>query len=254
MSFDLFKYLTTLAFFYIYGRLFLHYGVFLWGYMLDEKMSWKLKLEKPRILFLCIGLGLMHLMSFARTTISPENYMVQVIVLLVFGLGFYFTIITWTDQFRKNIESRKTLPALKKERNFNLAISEDQIQKLYHGLMKYDLVNSEMTSLDDFKNVLAKNWDVHSSKIQFNMDGASCREFYDYFIQTFPENSLTMKNFFETSKLVVRSDGKFYKYNTIKGAPLKTISSKENDTLRRIFHKLALKQESSKGFTSDKLF
>ncbi|SFF71546.1 hypothetical protein SAMN04488033_10637 [Salegentibacter agarivorans] len=220
MSFDLFKYLTTLGFIYIYGRLVLHYGEVFWTYMWDEEILWKSNLEKPRILFLLTGLGVMHLISFARTTITPDNYTVQILLLLAFSSGFYLAVITWTYQFRDSIQVQKAFPALnknkpKRENNFHLEISEDQIQKLYHGLIRYDLLNYDKTSKQDLKNVLLKNWDAHNSKIHFNMDGPSCREFHDYFIRTFPKNSLTMKNFFETSKLVLRADGKSYKYNTI---------------------------------------
>ncbi|MBZ9631376.1 hypothetical protein LB465_11350 [Salegentibacter sp. LM13S] len=246
MNFDLFKYLTTLGFIYIYGRLVLHYGSFFLSFMLDNEMDWISKIEKPRILFLVLGLGLMHLSVFSSYAIESDNFLVVAISFLVFLAGFFLSVLPWTDKFKNSMQSQKPAGSLKKDKNFNLVISEGQIQKLYHNLMRYDLLNSEKTSLLDFQKVLTENWETHNSKIHFNMDGASCREFYDYFTQTFPENSLTMKNFFETSKLVIRSDGKPYKYNTIKSAPLKTVSSKENDRLNKIFQELTLNQARSK--------
>jgi hypothetical protein len=79
MSFDLFKYLTTLGFIYIYGRLILHYGEMLWVYMMDEGILWNTKIEKPRILFMGLGLGVMHLAVYSRYTIESETLLVVAI-------------------------------------------------------------------------------------------------------------------------------------------------------------------------------
>jgi hypothetical protein len=246
MSFDLFKYLTTLGFFYIYGRLILHYGELFWVYMLEDRMLWKSNFEKPRILFLIIGLGFMHLMSFTSVNIPPENYLVQVIVLLAYGVGFYFAFVTWTDHFSNSMQVEEALPvpenapkkiALKKAENFQLKISEDQLQKLYQGLMKYDLFDPDKTSLQDFENALTKDWSTHDSKIHFKMDGPSSREFYEFLSTTFP-NEMTIKDLFINSGVVLRVDGKKYKYNTLKNAPIRTPVSKQNHALTNIFKKL----------------
>ncbi len=245
MSFDLITYLTTLGLIYIYGRLILHYGEMLGAYILNAGILWKSNLEKPRILFLCIGLGFMHLMSFASANISPENYLVQVIVLLAYGVGFYFAFVTWTDQFSNSMQVEEALPALektalKKAENFQLKISEDQIKILYHGLRQYDLLDTDRTSLEDFRNVITKNWVDHNSKIHFSMDGPSSREFYEYFSKAFP-NEMTMKDLFINSGLILRPDGKKYKYNTLKNALNRTPISKQSEALHSIFSKLTKK-------------
>lgn len=156
---------------------------------------------------------------------------------MAFSLGLYFSIIPWTDHYKNSIQNRKAVPPLKKDRNFNLTISEDQLHKLYSGLMRHDLLNSEKTNLQDFKNVLTKNWIDHNSKIHFNMDGPSCREFYEYLVKTFPNNTMTLKNLI-SSKLFIRADGKFYKYNTLKNAPTKTLYSKNYKEMQQIFDKI----------------
>ncbi|TDN79081.1 hypothetical protein DET49_14016 [Salegentibacter sp. 24] len=243
MSFDLFKYLTTLGFFYIYGRLILHYGELFLVYMLEDKILWKSHSEKPRILFLIIGLGFMHLMSFTSAKISPENYLFQFIILLAYGVGFYFAFVTWTDQFSNNMQVKVALPlpektTFKKADNFQLKISEGQLEKLYQGLMKYDLLYPDKTSLQDFENALTKDWNTHDSKIHFKMDGPSSREFYEFLSTTF-SNQMTIKDLFIKSGVVLRSDGKKYKYNTLKNAPIRTPVSKQNDALIDIFKKLS---------------
>lgn len=235
MSFDLFKYLTTLGFIYIYGRLILHYGEMLWAYMMNERILWNIKIERPRILFMWLGLGVMHLAVYSRYTIESDTLLVPAISFLVFLAGFFLSILPWTDKFKNSMQSQKPAGSLKKDKNFNLNISEDQAQKLYHNLMRYDLLNSEKTSLQDFRNVLIKDWDAHNSKIHFNMDGPSSREFYEYLSKAFPRNTMTIKNLFITSELVLRADGKKYKYNTLKNAPIRTPVSKNNQALNSIF-------------------
>ncbi|SFN96694.1 hypothetical protein [Salegentibacter flavus] len=238
MSFDIIKYLTTIGFIYIYGRLVLHYGSFFLSYMLDQGVYWKSNFEKPRLLFLGLGLGLMHLMAYSLNSIEANSSFLPVIILIVFSLGFYLSIIPWTDKFKKNVQNQKSVNSLETNNNFNLVISDDQLKMLYQGLMRYDLLNSEKTSLQDFKNVLTKNWDDHNSKIQLNMDGPSTREFYDHLSKAFPNNTMTMKELFINSKLILRSDGKRYNYNTLKNALSRTPVSKNNEILISIFKRL----------------
>lgn len=206
--------------------------------MMNERILWNTKIEKPRILFMGMGLGVMHLAFYSRYTIESDTLIVLAISFLVFLAGFFLSILPWTDKFKNSIQSQKSAGSLKKNKNFNLKISEDQAQKLYHNLMKYDLLNIEKTSLLDFRNVLSKDWDAHNSKIHFNMDGPSSREFYEFLSQTFPKNTMTIKNLFITSDLVLRANGKKYKYNTLKNAHTRTPYSKNNQALNKIFQDL----------------
>lgn len=238
MSFDLFKYLTTLGLIYIYGRLILHYGEMLWAYMMNERILWNIKIERPRILFMGLGLGVMHLAVYSRYSIESDEFLVLGISFLVFLAGFFLSILPWTDKFKNSMQSQKPAGSLKKDKNFNLNISEDQAQKLYHNLMRYDLLNSEKTSLQDFRNVLIKDWDAHNSKIHFNMDGPSSREFYEFLSESYPHCTMNMKDLFVKSGLVFRADGKKYNYNTLKNAHTRTPYSKNNQALNKIFQDL----------------
>ena len=74
MRFDLLQYLFALGTFNIYGRIFLYYGLNGINYMLDQKFNWKTELEKPRILFLLVGLVFMHLMIHANQTFANQDY------------------------------------------------------------------------------------------------------------------------------------------------------------------------------------
>ncbi|MEP6262993.1 MAG: hypothetical protein ABJ092_15560 [Gillisia sp.] len=238
MNFDLLQYLFTLGILYIYGRLILHYGLIFIHFMLDQGMVWKSQFEKPRILFLLTGLVFMHLMLYAQGTFNGENHLLQSITIAVFSAALFFSQMAWTDEFEGHLLKPKKSGQHKKGRNFNLRISEVQMQKLYDDLVRFDLVRRDKTSLEDFINVLTKNWDTHNSRIYFKMDSPSCREFYDYLVKAFPHNDLTLKSFFDSSKLILRPDGRSYKYNTVKNAPTKCSFSKKHSDLEEIFQKI----------------
>jgi len=239
MNFDLFQYLENLAFIYVYGRLAIHFAPGIIYFFLNIPFNSYSQVEKPRILVNLVGLGFMHLMYFSQNTTQADNLLLQVITTIVFSLGFFLCSLSWSDKFESSFLPRLKIPTVIPLENFNLSISEVQIVQLYNALVQFDLVNQDLTTFEDFHNVLTKNWRDHTSRIHFKMDGPSCREFYDYFVKTYPKNSLTLKNLFISSKLIIRPDGKYYNYNTIKNAPTKTSFSKQNETLKNIFSKLA---------------
>ena len=104
-------------------------------------------------------------------------------------------------------------------------------------MLRFELIDQEATSLIDFKNVLLRDWNRHSSRIHLKMDGPSCREFYDHLKKTFPKNSMTLKNLI-TSGVILRHDGRNYNYNTLKNAPTRSPISKQHEILKIIFKNL----------------
>lgn len=238
MSFDMFTYLSSLAFIYTYGRLAIHFAPGLLNYFLNEPIQPQKQLEKPRVLFHLIGLFFMHLMDSFYSSLQNGNIALQLISSVVFMIGFLVCQFSWTEKFRRSFLAPINNSIKKPHENFNLRISESQIAELYNEMKKYELLDQDKTSLEDFKNVLLENWASHQSKLHLKMDGPSCREFYDYFVKTYPKNSMTLKNLFISSQLIIRPDGKCYNYNTIKNAPTKTTFSKQNETLKNIFSKL----------------
>lgn len=238
MNFDLFQYFANLAFIYAYGRLAIHFAPGITYFFLNIPFNSFSQVEKPRIFVNLLGLGFMHLMYYSHSNSQVDYLPLQVITTISFTLGFFFCSLSWSDKFERSF-----LPPLKKPvvlplENFNLSIPEVKIIQLYNALVQFDLLNQDLTTFEDFHNVLTKNWKDHNSRIHFKMDGPSCREFYDCLVRTFPKNSLTLKNLFISSQLIIRPDGKCYNYNTIKNAPTKTTFSKQNETLKNIFSKL----------------
>jgi hypothetical protein len=239
MNFDLFLYLTSLAFIFIYGRLAIHFAPKIFCYFLNEPIDWQKQLEKPRIFLHLIGLGFMHLIVYSNSSLENTGLLIRLISWLTFILGFLTCQFTWTKKFEDTFAPQLTRSTAKASENFNLSISDLQLRQLYNELVRFDLLNHDLTSLEDFRNVLLKDWNEHDSRLHLKMDGPSCREFYDYLTRTYPKNNMTLKNLFITSRLVLRLDGKTYNYNTLKNAPTRTAVSKHNKTLVKIFEKLS---------------
>ena len=238
MNFDLITYLFCFAFIYVYSRLAIHYLPVIYSQFLNENLSLANSIEKPRLLFHITGLSFMHLMFNFHQSNQTSNLAVQLIIVLVYLLGLYFCHTSWRENFKSSFSEKLRIKTAKPSFNFNLSISDIQINRLYNEMIRYNLIDQEETSIADFKNVLLKDWNRHSSKIHLKMDGPSCREFYEFLIKTFPNNSITLKNLFNTSGLILRPDGKKFNYNTLKNAPTRTPISKQNEVLNSIFQSL----------------
>ena len=238
MNFDVITYLSSLAFIFIYSRLAIHYAPIIFFYFINSNSGTTEYLEKPRILFHLIGLSFMHLMYSFHQTYQGSDIPIQLLAFLVFSLGLFFCIISWGEKFKSSFSEKLKIKTAKPFNNFNLSISDFQINHLYNDMVRFDLLDQEKTSIEDFRNIFLEDWDSHSSKLHLKMDGPSCREFFDYLVKTFPNNSMTLKNLFITSGLVLRPDAKKYNYNTLKNAPTRTPISKMNSILLSIFETL----------------
>lgn len=144
---------------------------------------------------------------------------------------------TWSKRF-KNIFIPTIKKKLKSKINFGISISKQQLHKLYNELIRFDMIVADSTKYDDFEKVLLLDWKTHDSKIHFNLDAPSCREFYERFKTKFPNNSLSLTDFFDRSGTIRRDDGKTYTYTTIKNAKSRTPISKRNDELNVVFSNL----------------
>lgn len=238
MNFKVFTYLASLSFVYIYSRLAIHYAPAILFYFLNSTIRINQSLEKPRVIFHLTGLCFMHLMYFFQQTHKDLDISLQILVYLAFSLGVFFCHISWGEKFKSSFSIKQRIKRAKPYINFNLNISDFQINLLYNEMVRYDLIDYEATSIQDFKNVLLKNWNSHNSKIHLKMDGPSCREFYDQLVKAFPNNSMNLKNLFITSGLIIRPDGRNYNYNTLKNAPTRSPVSKMSETLLSIFKRL----------------
>lgn len=239
MKTDLFQYITTLVFIYTYGRLAIHFLPETWNYFMNEPSNFQEKTEKPRILFHLVGLSFMHFMYYSYRSIENRGLLFQLVISATFTCGFILCQLSWTEKFQASLQRQLKKSANRSTENFNISISNSQMTQLYNEMIRYDLLDQDKTSFKDFRNVLLEDWTSHHSKLHLKMDGPSCREFYDHLTQTFPMNSLKLKELFITSGLILRPDGKKYNYNTLKNALTRSQLSKNHDTLVHIFRKFS---------------
>ena len=237
MKFDLFKYLSALGLLYIIGRLLLHYALFAIRYFLNEQTLWNPRIEKPRFLFHLLGLSIMLFIFQSHSNWPTDHVLLRVFMAMAFITAFFFCQVTWSGRFRNSFLPSKTISKPSAHENFRLKISEMELVQLYNDLVRFDLMDQDLTTSSDFRTVFTKNWKEHNSRIHLTMDSPSAREFLDHLIRTFPEKNLTIKNFFQTSDLVRRADGQPYKYNTVKNAPSRSLYSKKHAELNKIFRK-----------------
>ncbi len=232
------KYLLLLSFAYVYVRLLIPYIGFFARYMFNEPTQWDKYIEKPRLVFYGIGLLLMHssYLSILRYASEPTGFFFISNCFIFLG-GIGLSQITWTKKF-KNVFIPKIKEKLKKKNNFNVSVTDGQLKKLYSGLVRYGMLIIERTERDDFIKVFKKDWHTHESIIHFKLDAPSCREFFELFKATFPENSMSVIDFFKRSDTVRREDGRPYKYSTVKDAKSRTPISKKSDDLKAIFSDL----------------
>ena len=177
-------------------------------------------------------------MAFPYKILENGGITFKLLALSAFSLGVFLCSLTWTKKFDSSFLPQIKKLTVKPSENFNISISDIQVTQLYNEMARFDLIEQD-TTLEDFKNVILKDWSSHNSKVILKMDGPSCREFYQYLTKTFPTNTMTLKNLFITSGLILRPDGKMYNYNTIKNAPTRSPISKQHEPLKEIFKKFS---------------
>ncbi|TRZ45138.1 hypothetical protein [Robertkochia solimangrovi] len=238
MFYDLTNYLFGAGIIYVGCRLLIQYTYPVVQFVFYDQSLLNTSIEKPRLFLNAVGLTLILPVIFLP--LSESNKIFLAGLYLLYFIGIAICLYSWTRHFEKNMEILKNRSVSKTTtiQNFQIKIEEKELDRIYFQLKRYDLIDIDRTPLNDFKNVLLKNWNQHQSKIQFKMDGPSCREFYEQFKKAFPENELTLKNFFETSGVILRADGKPYKYNSVKSAFSRSGGSKYSNEIKTAFNKI----------------
>ena len=231
-------YLLLLCFTYVYVRLLIVYIRVFTGFMFNEPTKWDKYIEKPRLAFHMVGLVLMHVSYPELLRYATDPYHIfNFLNWFIFLGGMIICLSTWSKRF-ENIFIPTIKKKLKSKINFGISISKQQLHKLYNELIRFDMIVVDSTKFDDFEKVMLLDWKAHTSKIHFNLDAPSCREFYERFKAKFPNNSLSLTDFFNRSGTIRRDDGKTYTYTTIKNAKSRTPVSKRNEDLKIIFSNL----------------
>ncbi len=193
------------------------------------------------LLFLMVYL-IIGLVQFDSIVLKVFCTLFVLLALYLFFLFFSLLYYEFFPEYRKNdliafqedssIREEKNLP------NFNISISDFQLRKLYNELVRYQFIIDNLTSYEDFYNVLKKNWDAHNSLLHFNFDAPSCREFFENLKTNYSQSKLSMIDFFDRSNLIKRADGKNYNYNTIRNSKIRTPISSKSEMIKSIFFAL----------------
>ncbi len=220
---------------YVIIRLMVPYIALFARFMFNEPFKWDKYVEKPRLVFYGMGLSVMHL-GYTGIIEPLERFPIfsYAIGSFLFLGGMFMAQVTWTKRFEK-IFIPKIKEKLKTSRNFNISISESQLEKLYDNLVRYDMVIIDKTSKDDFIQCFLKDWDEHDAKIHLKLKNPACKEFYELFKLTFPKNDLQLIDFIKNSDLLRREDGRRYNYDTVRNALTRNRVSKRSEDLEAVF-------------------
>ena len=147
MNFDIFTYLSTLAFILIYSHLVIHYAPAIFFYFINSNSGNIHYLEKPRLLFHILGLSFMHLMFSFHQSNKNSDISLHLLALLVFSLGVFFCLISWGEKFKSAFSEKVKIKSDNGINNFNLSITDFQISQLYNEMVRFDLIDQEKTSI-----------------------------------------------------------------------------------------------------------
>lgn len=105
-----------------------------------------------------------------------------------------------------------------KTNSYNINVDEKIIAKLFKELERYDFIDFNQTNLQDFVNVLNKEWEIHNSKIVLRMDNRQTKYFFDLLKNELDIN-ITLKDISKSKKI-------YNKNGVIKNASVYSSASK----------------------------
>lgn len=225
----------VLALVVVYVRISIPYIRYFVRYMFNETVGWNKYVEKPRLVFYGMGLLLMHFSVHSVLQVLPRTVSLLVVLnWILFSIGFYLCMVTWTKKFMIDFIPRIAMK-IQGRRNFRIMATNRQLERLYRELVRLDMIDSQKTGAEDFINAFLLDWDAHESRIYFTLDSPSLREFYELLKTAFPKNSLHLIDFISNSKVVLKSDGRRYNYDTIRSLANRIGNSKRSIDLKSVF-------------------
>ena len=237
--------IVTIGFIYFIFPIIKKYLVILFQDVLGIKYQWNKNIDKPRVFFLMMltpifffsGINLSKV-SFSTDFFNLKDLLdyfqllTYILYLTTFIAIIFISKYIWSEKFENSF-----LPLIKKKVK-NVSINKHEIQiddiklkNIYTELKQYDFINLE-TLFKDFKSAInfIENKDI---KVVFNIDGPDFRCLFELLKKHNTNNKLEFKSFLLNNKMIVKSDGKSYRYVTLKDSNYS--SSKNNQTLKKIF-------------------
>lgn len=120
--------------------------------------------------------------------------------------------------------------------NYLIDINDELLKKLYQGLNKYDFIDIDRTSEEDFIKVFKSDWKDHNSVIHFKITNVELK----FFIKCFNEdlNQKIPLTFFETAGNIKTKDRTFKASNLYSGGKQSENNSPNIKIISSIFEKI----------------
>ncbi|MCD8405009.1 hypothetical protein LNI88_06470 [Tenacibaculum dicentrarchi] len=249
------KIIFSILFITLVFKLTLYYIPFYFDYLFNKTNSWNKKIEKPRIAILTICLvsfftSTYLIINTSEIKLTFLNIFYLIIKLSTFLSLFCFILFILMNDKKfivfKNKTNNTPLPSTPKKRTKSIFTGirnkKDyfKIDKIYDLLIDNDLINFDLTSKIDFKNVLIK----HNSdgKIYLQMDNPTARDFFEFLKDIFPDiKKDTNTSFFDNYRKIYRSNKgeiKMYDAKIINNSKTRTPKSKYHELFKQISKEL----------------
>jgi hypothetical protein len=101
-----------------------------------------------------------------------DNLPLAIMPIVVYGIIILFFAIKLKMEKRLGSKKTKTREDLK---GFNLDLNKVVFKKLFAYLQKYGYINEELTSYQEFYNVMTLNFDEHQDVVHFDMNLAELK-------------------------------------------------------------------------------
>ncbi|SHG41429.1 hypothetical protein SAMN05444396_11189 [Flavobacterium segetis] len=123
-----------------------------------------------------------------------------------------------------------------KGQNYLIVTDDEILKKLYRELNKFDFIDENKTTLEQFIEVLKSDWKAHNSVIYLNLDNIQFKFFIDC-ISQFLSTKIPL-SFIQLAGNIENNNGKINAKSVCSSTSKSIMPPKKNDIIRSIFEKL----------------
>lgn len=216
--------------------------------MWNNPIGWDKYVEKPRLAMLSILIpaiiGSFYCLYSIDFEASPLNIILILGLMMSVLLMAFILFISMDNKRIKGVVTPRFEILKSKGQKYHIGVSKihtTNLELLYNGLKKYDLIDIDKTSNKYFVSALTNSRENPDSKIFFtkNMDGVSARHFYDLLRGKFKKDSVkSIEYFFDDSNRIFKYNGEKYKPNTLYDYGSKASNCKRAEELNDVFNNI----------------
>lgn len=140
------------------------------------------------------------------------------------------------QNYINEIDSKIISFSREKKGNYLIDINDELLKKLYQGLNKYDFIDIDRTSEEDFIKVLKYDWKDHNSIIHFKITNIEFKHLINYFNKYF--NTELYLTFIESANNIKIKDRVFKANSFYSGGSQSENNSINIKTIESIFEQI----------------